>query len=478
MVNHEHFSVLPFSSESFFRLIEDRPEANFAQTSYLFDYLKKLEAESIIVEESYVDRDYLLDYTNYFSRSYDAPPRYTTRIHFSTLKFNEDTFTKYFIKSSSGKFFSVFQEGYLGFVIKRPLVSAPLGRTLLVPPKSEQVQDSSITFPALTRHYVHLFGTELSIRSLPFQQQDEAVVKCASTAIWSTLNKLGDLFDINTQFSPAEVRSQAMQTIKGYHKLYPAAGLNVLQTIDFFQSLGLEVDHKDFTKDVPPGLLEHIYAYINLGIPSLAYISLQGGNYSDEGSKHVFSIVGYELENDSSVLDKANRIKTLYVHDDAVGPYSEVVVDPEEPKFFDCSWNKNDGYGIAAYDEVTVEGLITPVYRKIRLPLVAVHDYLLESDGNGKDVITGEQRDYFDDFSLYLTTLVNYKEEVSKFNADRMVEILTENKPRFLWLARLEKDHEKKKEVRDYLFDATHHCNPRSVHLAFLDSYKYFEKTS
>ena len=44
--------------------------------------------------------------------------------------------------------------------------------------------------PSEGGHPVHLMGLELEARGLPFQQQEQAVGACATTAIWSALSRV------------------------------------------------------------------------------------------------------------------------------------------------------------------------------------------------------------------------------------------------------------------------------------------------
>ncbi|MBS3792624.1 hypothetical protein KGY77_08290 [Candidatus Bipolaricaulota bacterium] len=451
-MDSENFSLASFNKKNFFDLVQISP-----QSLSLFDHLKKLEAKKFVVEKSYVDRDYLLDYTQYFSRSFDAPKRFTKRVHFFSEDFEDNELVRKYLQSPTRDFIKKLEEEYLGFFVRKPLDSTPIGRTLVIPPEGNG------KFPALLPHTVHLFGQELQVRSLPYQQQDEAVVKCASTAIWSTLNKLSSIFDIGANLSPAEVRSNAKETFKGYGKLYPASGLNILQIIDFFKRMGLEVAYQDCDGQPPSMILGNLYSYLRLGVPILAHVSLGGGKSS---SSHLVTLVGYELDQDSPEFNKADQICALYAHDDAIGPFSKVELNPSKPRRLNCSWNRSDDYSDAYCEEVTLRGLIAPIYHKIRIPFVPIYRHITNLKA------FKEQKKLFEDFSIYLTTLVKYKEEVSKFESPEKMNILTENNPRFLWIARAENGS----EARDYLFDATHHCSPKTVYSSFIGSNAYFKR--
>ena len=49
---------------------------------YLARYLHALGAKTAVIENNYVDHDYLDDYSNYYAKCFDAPPRLCARVHF------------------------------------------------------------------------------------------------------------------------------------------------------------------------------------------------------------------------------------------------------------------------------------------------------------------------------------------------------------------------------------------------------------
>jgi hypothetical protein len=59
---------------------------------YFFKYLNKIQAKSFLIESNYIDKDFLIDYSNYYSRSFREIPKTTDRIHFFSAFFNEREF--------------------------------------------------------------------------------------------------------------------------------------------------------------------------------------------------------------------------------------------------------------------------------------------------------------------------------------------------------------------------------------------------
>lgn len=56
---------------------------------YLFKYLNNLKAKTYIIESEYIDKDYLIDYSNFYSRSFDIKEKFTTRLHFFSTFFSK-----------------------------------------------------------------------------------------------------------------------------------------------------------------------------------------------------------------------------------------------------------------------------------------------------------------------------------------------------------------------------------------------------
>ncbi len=64
------------------------------------------------------------------------------------------------------------QDGYLGFIVVKPLPRTIIGRTCL---KTYDSKGGTRHFPIVRRYPVHLFGIPLRVETLAFQEQDQAV---------------------------------------------------------------------------------------------------------------------------------------------------------------------------------------------------------------------------------------------------------------------------------------------------------------
>lgn len=51
-------------------------------SQYIFQYLNSLKAKTVLLEKDYIDKDYIMDYSYFYSRSFKDIDRKTVRIHF------------------------------------------------------------------------------------------------------------------------------------------------------------------------------------------------------------------------------------------------------------------------------------------------------------------------------------------------------------------------------------------------------------
>jgi hypothetical protein len=144
---------------------------NSFQAGYIIRYLSVFDPKTAIIEDEYIDKDYLIDYSNFYSRSFEKHDRYTTRIHFFRDEFTE----KYFLDNFHSNL--DFQErlkdnnNYLGFTIIKPIGPQKdikfVGRTLL---RTYDVEADEESRHFLEHNYkASLFGLGLTIKSLPYQ---------------------------------------------------------------------------------------------------------------------------------------------------------------------------------------------------------------------------------------------------------------------------------------------------------------------
>jgi hypothetical protein len=400
-------------------------------SEYLLEYLTAIKAKTCVFEADYVDKDFLIDYSKFYARSFDSIGKLTERYHFFALSFTEAGF-KEALKSKDTAFQEKLDKKYLGFVVVKPIKDkighSLIGRTLLAtyPHKNKGELREYLT----ETYHVSLFGIPLTIDSLPFQVQDTAVGACATIACWISLFPLVSLFGVQMQ-SPIEVTEKSV-SFPADCRNFPSEGLSLYQMKNYFNSIGLETefikpeefkdtddydDHDDIISDV-------VKAYQKLGLPIIACLELRDHDaYPDY---HAVVISGYRHKN--------GDVKELYVHDDNIGPYS-VVTPKENGKFY--TW-ENAWLNIG-YSDVVVTRLLIPIYPKIRLSFGRIYEVylkhykrLLEIQVQSRNMNENSRAD------LFLTDIRDYKQFLLGQDFDKKMELLCKPMPRFLWVVRIQ----------------------------------------
>ena len=298
------------------------------QTYYLESYLNTLETKIILKEPKYFDRDYLAEFAAFYSVSAKGYPNICERFHFFSDNISHRT-----LRAAAGGSASAserMQDAYLGFIVKRPIPAAPLGRTVLkwFP---DQYPDTTPRVVASTRKYfVHIAGIELYVQGLAWQQQDTGVGACATISLWSMLHS--SAFDDHHAIpTTADITRNAHKKHSFGTPVFPSKGLNILQIDEAIKEqdlapLIIEGDIKSaggqtvgFSRD---RFSSTCASFIRSGYPVLITGKLKT---CDRVGQHAICNVGFRScipsKGDPLVPDLADsNIAILYAHDDNVGP--------------------------------------------------------------------------------------------------------------------------------------------------------------
>lgn len=404
--------VLPFESP-FYEYLGRSPVG-----SYLSKYLSELNAKTVVIEEDYVDKNFLIDYAKFYARSFNAPPRFTRRLHFFSAEFGEREFRE--ALTPNRELLKNLQKSYLGFVIVKPIRSREgepfIGCTNLKTYPIKASHDTRIFLTCTCE--ASLYGIPLTVESLPFQTQDQAVAACATTALWTSLSPLRGLFSIPL-LSPAEITEKAIAYPGLGERHFPSSGLNIFQIAGFINSIGLDTEKiKIPDGENPEDIVSNVVrAYVKAGIPVIAGIKLKRTN--SEYDHHAVVISGYRCNSSGEVAE-------LYVHDDQIGPYSRV-------KCADNSFVEweNEWISRYSYKQVRVDFLLVPIYPKIRLAFGHIHSIHKEYQK-----YVAQLKDSGISTEFFLTLLNSYKRFLLDHACANKVEVLSKPLPRFLWVIR------------------------------------------
>jgi hypothetical protein len=394
------------------------------QASYLYEYLSKLNAKVLINEAEYIDRDYMIDYQKFYSRSFERIDKFTRRIHFFSSEFTDNDLKQWLLDGRAEE----MENSYLGFVVVKPIQDPKgnplIGRTLLqLFPTT--VDENRKRFYISSEYDVSLFGLSLKIKCVPFQAQDRGVSACATVALWTAFQSLPRDFGYYP-LSPAEITETATM-FPSIFRVFPQEGLTLGQMINCIKSVGLDVETVIAAdSDV---VTTAVKAYTYAGVPLIGTLRLKG---KDKEAYHAVVIVGYQH-------DVNGNITELYVHDDQIGPYSRVTPRGGDFRFWENEWKDRD------YKEIKLEELLIPVYHKIRLPFWRMYKHFIYMKNKVKEDVN---------IDLYLTTVQRYKNFLLKRKIKNKVEVLKKNFPRFLWIERIFKEN-KDEPIQDDVFDGT-----------------------
>ena len=276
------------------------------QVRYLESYLRKHEepARTLVVEWPYVDRHYLEEYSGYYATELRPPSTKTTRLHVFSRDFEQDDFDAWLNLAATAGPESAeaqMQPSYMGFIVVRPIPGAPIGRTVLAPYAEK---NGRVLVPAETEHRIHLCGLDLKVRGVPFQQQDQAVGACATTALWSALARVMRA-DGARAVTPLAVTSAATQRIEAGRAFPAISGLELPQMLDAIRAFGYS-----------PHLFEPTYeramfqlalkCYLRSGIPVILEL-----HYDTKPlERHAVTVVGFR---EAAIKEEAARIRETMI---------------------------------------------------------------------------------------------------------------------------------------------------------------------
>jgi hypothetical protein len=466
------WSVHPYDIDTFTDLLARLSRARRAvvdsklHLTYFKEYFGDVGVETLLVEHSYVDRDFLEDYSAYYVRCFKEYPRFCTRIHFFATQFDDTRFGTA-LEQPDDDFVDELRDAYNGFLVVKPLPETVVGRTCIATYGDDGERRH---YPTTRRCKAQLFGIDLEVESLPFQEQDTAVARCATSALWSIFQATAKQFQHSIP-TPVEITKAA--TARAAIRALPNRGLTAHEIASAIKWVGLEpliVSAKD-----PDVLRRTAYAYLRAGIPSYLNFELIDINAEPHVvmGRHGVAVTGYSLPPDVDGGDaefhlRAEHINKLYVHDDGVGPFARIEYEEEPIEWEDeefavegCCWKTSWRSQSAPETLYTAKAaplnLIIPVYHKIRVPFDAVVDgveafdqQLREMREDGVLTTAGQQPKW----DIFLSTVTDFKSDVSgsDLRGTYRRALLEETMPRFLWraIARVGTSR-----VLEIVFDAT-----------------------
>lgn len=405
------------------------------QVVYLKQYLEDIHAKTAVIEENYVDRDFVEDYAHYYSRCFTEYQKKCFRIHFFSESYNSSQIKRQLLKAKVEKI-SKFEKSYLGFMVLRPLKRTIIGRTCLVP---YERLNGKREYLAMRDVNVSFFGRALKVRCMPYQEQDSAVAACATCALWSALQVTAAVFG-HKEFSPGMVTATATEHGMSLSRSFPnRSGLCAQDMAYAVRHLGLDlvpISLEGVAPSVGYGqwmlrriLLGNLFAYLGLGIPIVLLGVIQSADGSVIGG-HAVVVNGYRLADGQQGLPfKDLRIQKIYCHDDQYGPYMGLELRDSTTAVFNARWPESaDGEPQPLF---IPRHLFIPVYHKVRVSYEEVWSSVYEFDKPIR-VVFGENIEW----SISLTTSNKLKEEIRScddLSAAKKLMFIQKGFSRYVW---------------------------------------------
>ena len=467
----EHNSPLTIQDKYHIRFFKD-----------YFSENEGLNAKYVVVEKKYINRDYLHDYANYYALCYKDYLKVCTRLHFFTGDFgSKDEFEKSFksiIVEGTSKNEVFWANNYLGFIVIKPTPYSVIGFTILKHYNFNNTKkpfDIDRIYWGIKEYKIHIFGNEVKLSSLAFQEQDSALAACATIAIWCMLQRAAEDYYVILK-SPGEITLDTGITDHQGNRLFPNKGLIVPDMCRAITKNGLvtEVRH---THDFEEGefnqyLRKLINAYSPIKIPILLGLKVPiNGDYYG----HAVAICAHRMNSSSSTNNKnflqkifknvyesepkinweASKINKFYAHDDQWGPFSNIEFAPNDTLI--TNWTRFS----EKHEPCLPVAVIIPVYPKIRISYDDIETIILgfdkilmtalEHEINGPvtwDIQIFLSEEYKSKFKTQDDILDDTDEEDKVFQ----FKVLTLNLPKYIWIATIRINNI---IVIEFLFDAT-----------------------
>jgi hypothetical protein len=436
------YEVLPYSAEGLAYALSGSISVEAvkgkAQYKYFLNYFAEssIGAKTIVIEQEYVSKAYLSDYSNYYSTCFKDYPRTCKRLHFFSSHFEADKFhSEIFLTKSD-----FLDKSYLGFIVVKPLPGSIIGETVLKTYGDEA--DRRRLYHATRQYEANLFGKKLFIESLAYQEQDTVVSACASMAVWSAFHKTALMFRTGLP-SPSEITKSAGNMYFNSGRTYPNTGLDIFQIGKAIESIGLVSELRISEGDIPFAK-RFVYAYNKAGIPVLLFIKVTGYGH------HLITVLGYSEKDEDPELKKeislkADRITTFYAHDDQVGPFARIKLTNSTA--LETAWKDKDGNNING----TIYAIFVPVYHKIRISFddVLKKINLVDSVLYTMDIFRLEL-----EWDIYLQDSNKYKAWIlkSEYSQSLKESIAFKSYPRYIWIAKAKIQGIL---IFDFIFDST-----------------------
>jgi hypothetical protein len=426
----------------------------------------QLGAVSMVIENEYVDKDFLDEFQSFYCTSFREYMPKCQRLHFFEREVTAEHLPDL---SEHGK-------DYLGYSIVRPIGSFRTSRTVLKP----LFHDGDSNFTLCTADFeVNLSGTRLGIQGTPFIQQDTNVGVCAQASLWVTALCMHRKYGY-PRFLPSEITSAATRKFTAG----PIRdGLTHYQVVSALKEMG-------YSPLVFPHLNLNftamcVYAYMESELPVVLGVEVpkRGG--------HAIVVVGHDFNVRDAVDPEwdlnINWVDHFFAQDDATGPYCKIPIRKRSADMSKGSADMSIGSADMSIEE-NATWVFVPAPREVQMRVddVLVHvktlrehlNDLIDLFPNAQELRFSEHEETGLVFRIYLKRSADFKADLPLGMSETFRHVYRSMRmPLYVWVAEISKgdllNHHKASERRiigEIVIDSTadRHANLRSyltVHL-------------
>jgi len=273
--------------------------------------------KTVIVESDYVDNEFSSCYGRFYYHLFQNISKTCKRLHFFAEPIHRADLPNLECR-----------EGYLGYVVLRPISAMPIGRTVLSPMVKSRHKEFILT---QEDYKVNLSGSTLSVSGMPFIQQDGRVAACASAALWMATSYLSPKYNLANK-SSIEITELATGYDFTQSRSIPGRGLTIPQMLNSLSAMGYSPQLYDHPW--PEEAKQTIYSCVESKIPALLALSFKEGHHALVAIGHTFSspkmptrhreIIRVNKGHKSTYYDNIEWIPAFIVHDDQGGLYGKL----------------------------------------------------------------------------------------------------------------------------------------------------------
>ncbi|MFI3170176.1 MAG: hypothetical protein R3Y06_09555 [Faecalibacterium sp.] len=259
-----------------------------------------LRCKRVVVETPYRDKDYLSTYYSHYSKKFQDFSKDCYRIHV----FMDD-------------------DEYAGCLLLRPTVAGTrIGTTYLDP----RVLLDEKAYLMLSDFKIHVRGQDSTCTCFPWMMQETDITVCAHVALWTVLRYYGNR---HSGYSDCTMGQVVDSVNEHWGRKTPSTGLTPVQVADVLKNHGFSPIIRGSEKVQNDMFLDEIIAYIESGIPIIAFIATK---------QHAISIMGHgsidytrldepvieQIKDDDGIVLHSKLIDSVYIMEDNYFPYRQL----------------------------------------------------------------------------------------------------------------------------------------------------------